>query len=153
MYHHINPLAAQLSDEICNILPVFHVLKGSDYTNSFYRRPKIQSFKIMSLKPELTTLIQSLNTPNPNFLEVTDFVLYVIYNRPSNEKTPGNSRYVMLFVKKKGKNKIFNDTKSLPPDQNSLNMKILRSSFVGYGMLSCMQPVYETLNPLTMVGN
>ena len=27
-------------------------------------------------------------------------------------------------------------------------MKILRASFVGYSMLSCMQPVYETLNPL-----
>ena len=37
MHHHINPLAAQLSDEICNILPVFHVLTGCDYTNLFYR--------------------------------------------------------------------------------------------------------------------
>ena len=27
-------------------------------------------------------------------------------------------------------------------------MKLLRASFVGYSMLSCMQPVYETLNPL-----
>ena len=45
MYHHINPLAAQLSDEICNILSVFHVLTGCDYTNPFYRRLKIQSFK------------------------------------------------------------------------------------------------------------
>ena len=68
MYHHINPLAAQLSDEICNILPAFHVVTGCDYTNPFYRRLKIQSLKKISLKPELTTLIQSLKTINPNFL-------------------------------------------------------------------------------------
>ena len=54
MYHHRNLLAAQLSDEICNILPVFNVLTGSDYTNPFYKRSKIQSFKKMCLKPELT---------------------------------------------------------------------------------------------------
>ena len=53
----------------------------------------------------------------------------------------------MLFVKL-AKNKIFDDTKSLPTDQHSLNIKILRASFVGYTMSSCMQPVYETLNPL-----
>ena len=45
MYRHIKLLAAQLSDEICNILPVFHVLTGLDYTNSFYRRSNIQRFK------------------------------------------------------------------------------------------------------------
>ena len=87
MYHHIKPLASQLSDEICNILPVFHVLTGCDYTNPFYRRSKTQSFKKLYLKPELTALIQSLKALNPNFLEVTDFVLHVIYNRP-NEKNP-----------------------------------------------------------------
>ena len=27
-------------------------------------------------------------------------------------------------------------------------MKILRASFVGYSMSSCMQTLYETLNPL-----
>ena len=42
MYHHINPLAAQFSDEIWNISPIFHVLTGCDYTNTFYRRSKIQ---------------------------------------------------------------------------------------------------------------
>ena len=33
----------------------------------------------MYLKPELS-LIQSLKTPNANSLEVTDFVLHVMYN-------------------------------------------------------------------------
>ena len=101
----------------------------------------------MFLKHELTALIQFLKTPNPNFLEVTDFVLHVIYNRPSNEKVPGDSHYAMLFVKKR-KNKITNNTKSLLPDQHSLNMKILPASFVGYSMSSGMQPVYQALNLL-----
>ena len=55
-------LATQLSDEICNILPVFPVLTGCDYTNLFYRRSKIQSFKRMFMKPELNALIQFLKT-------------------------------------------------------------------------------------------
>ena len=45
MNHHIKPLVTQRSDEICNILPVFHVLTGCDNTNPPYRRSKIQSFK------------------------------------------------------------------------------------------------------------
>ena len=44
MYHHIRPLATQLSDEMCNILHVFHVLAESDSTNPFYSRSIIQSF-------------------------------------------------------------------------------------------------------------
>ena len=78
----------QFSEEICNILPVFHVLRGCAYRNSCYKRSKIQGFKRMFLKSELTGLIWCLKTPNPNFLEVTGFALYVIYNRPSNEKRP-----------------------------------------------------------------
>ena len=85
---------------------VFSVLTRCNYTNPFYRRSKIQNFKKMCLKPELTALIQFLKTPNPNFLEVTDFVLHVRYNRPSNEKTPGDSRYAMLFVKKRKRENI-----------------------------------------------
>ena len=44
----------------------------------------------MFLKPELTALIQFLKTLNPNFLEVTDFVLHVVYNRKSTGKAPGD---------------------------------------------------------------
>ena len=58
----------------------------------------------------------------------------------------------MLFVKK-GYNKIFNNIKSLLPDKNSLTLKILRTVCAAYSMSSCMQPVYQPLNPLTMVGN
>ena len=117
------PLAAQFSDEICNILRVFHVLTGFDYVNPFYRRSKFQSFERIFLKLELTALIQFLKVPNTNFLEVTDFGLHVTYNQPSNEKASCDARYPMLFFK--NKNKIFNNIKSLLPDQRSLNMKIL----------------------------
>ena len=62
-------------------------------------------------------------------------------------KSPRLHSFAILFVNKR-KNKIFNNTKSLLPDQHSLNMKILRASFVGYSMSSNMQPVYHALNPL-----
>ena len=83
----------------------------------------------MFLKPELTALIQSIKVLNLNFLEVTDFVLHEIHNHPSNEKTPGNPRYAMLFVKK-GKNKKSKNTKYLPLNQHLLNMKTSCASFV-----------------------
>ena len=64
MCHQIEkPLAIQLSDEIQNILLVFHVLTGCHCTNPSPNRSKIQRPKKMFLKPELTTLIQFLKTP------------------------------------------------------------------------------------------
>lgn len=54
----------------------------------------------MCLEPELATSIQSLKIPNHNFLRVTNFVPHKIYNQQSNEKTSGDARYAMLFVKK-----------------------------------------------------
>lgn len=54
------PLATLLSEEICNIFPVFHVLTGYDYTNSFQGISKIQNFKKIFLKPVLIALIQFL---------------------------------------------------------------------------------------------
>ena len=62
-------------------------------------------------------------------------------------KNLGDFHYAMLFIKM-GKNEIFNNIKSPPPDQHSLNMKILRASFVGYTMSSCMQPIYQALDLL-----
>ena len=63
------------------------------------------------------------------------------------KKTPGNPRYAMLFVKK-GKNEKFKNTKYLPLNQHLLNKKILCASFVENSMSSCMQQVYQALNPL-----
>ena len=57
----------------------------------------------MCLKPELIALVQFLKAPPPNVLKVSDFVLYVIYNRPSTENNPGDSHYAMLFGEKREK--------------------------------------------------
>ena len=61
-----------------------------------------------------------------------NFVLHIVYNRPNREKTPGENRYVMLFVKK-GKKKVFVQTKQLPPGDRSLRMKILGAIYISYG--------------------
>ena len=53
----------------------------------------------------------------------------------------------MLVIKKVHK-KRFNNAKSLPQDQNWLNMKRLRASFVSYKMLSCIHATYKPLNLL-----
>ena len=46
-------------------------------------------------------LILSLLSGEPNISEVTDFVLYVAYNRPMKEKNPRKLHYNMLMKKKK----------------------------------------------------
>ena len=68
-------------------------------------------------------LMSSMNTDHVDIEKVTYFVLHIIYNCPKQEKSPEHSRYSMLYVGK-GKKK-FAPTKSLPPDQKSLTMKIL----------------------------
>ena len=99
----------------------------------------------MIANPNNADLLQSLTTENANISDVTDFVLDVIYNRPRRERTPGDSRYTMVFV---GKQKRFASTKALPPDQNSLTLKILRANFVSHGWANCLNGNYEQLDPL-----
>ena len=130
---------------ICNILPSFHALIGSDFTRTFFRRSKIQSFKKLIANPNNADLLQFLTTENANISDVTDFVLHVIYNRPRRERTPADSRYAMLFVGKQNK---FASTKALPPDQKSLTLKILRANFVSHGWANCLNGNYEQLDPL-----
>ena len=69
-------------------------------------------------------------------MTVIEFILRVIYNRSRRETTPGDSRYAMLFVKKKGKKRKFSDINRLPPDEPSLKMKIKRAYYVTQGILN-----------------
>ena len=106
----------------------------------------IQSFKKLIAHPENADLLVSLNSQQANINDVTDFILHVIYNRPKREKTPGDRRYAMLFVGK-GKKKKFASTKSLPPDQKSLDMKIMRADLISHSWANCLDPHYEQFDP------
>ena len=88
-------------------------------------------------------------TCEPNIKDVTEFVLRIVYNRPLKEKTLGEARYNILKTKKndsKGRT-IYPSSKSLPPDQSSLKMKILRSTFIAHCMTHCLDPDYVPLDP------
>ena len=116
LYTEINPLAEKLGEDVCEVLPAFHVLTGSDYTSSFFGKTKYTCFKRMIVHPESCSLLKSLNHPNANIGEVIEFVLRIIYNRPKSEKTLGDAQYNMLFIKVK--------TRRSSPRQNaSLQMK------------------------------
>ena len=52
----------------------------------------------------------------------------------------------MLFVGKGSKRK-FASTKSLPPDQKSLEMKILRANLISHSWINCTNGQYEQLDP------
>ena len=75
-------------------------------------------------------------------------MLHVIYNRPKREKSPGNLRYAMRYVGKDEKKK-FASTKSLPPYQNSLTMKILQAHLVSHRWINCLDCNYQSLDPLS----
>ena len=103
-YHNITLLSSQLGEKIFAILPAFDSLTGSDFTKPFFGRSKINSFKKLLSKPESINLMSSMNTDDVDIGKVTYFVLHVIYNRPKREKSPGDSHYAMLYVRKGEKN-------------------------------------------------
>ena len=142
VYNEVNSLADHLGENVCTVLPAFHVLTGSDYTSTFFGKTKLTCFKRMISRPETCQLLGSLSTPHANIDEVSEFVLRVIYNRPRKEKTLGDARYNMLFLKGKGKNKKYASTKALPPDANSLSLKVQRDNYVTMGYVNCMNPYY-----------
>ena len=77
---------------MCEILPCFHALTGSDYTNPFFGRTKVQSFKRIVTAPSLVSLLPSMKTENLDIPAVIKFIIQIIYNRPKTEKTPGETR-------------------------------------------------------------
>ena len=99
-YHNVSAAASELDESICRILPSFHALTGSDFTKTFYRHSKIQSFKKMITRPSALNLLSSLATVRIDVAQIIDFVLHIVYNRPKREKTPGEIRYAILFVKR-----------------------------------------------------
>ena len=101
----------------------------------------------MLTQPSAINLLSSLATVRVDVAQSIDFVLHIVYNRPEREKTPGESRYTMLFVKK-GKKKVFVQTKQLPPDERSLRMKILKANYISYGWEICLNQHFEIPNPL-----
>ena len=100
--------------------------------------------------PSKADLLRSLQTENAIVSEVIDFAIHIIYNRPNHERTPGDSRYAMLFVKivKRGNKKVFASTKTLIPDVDSLTMKIKRTNLIAHSWINCFNSEYEGLEPL-----
>ena len=91
-------------------------------------------------------LLKSLAAQDVNTSEVTAFILQIVYNRTKKEKTPGESRYNMLLTRK-AKSKTYPSSKCIPPDQKSLNMKILRANYVTHCMVHCLVNDYIPLDP------
>lgn len=147
-YHNVKSLAEHLGGDICKRLPAFHVLTGCDFTQPFYGRSKYRSFRKMQQNPNTLSLLSSLETTEADINEVIDFVLHVIYNRPKKEKTPGDSRYAMLFSGK-GSKRSFTPLKRLPPDRLSLKYAIRRANLVTNGMVNCLNSTYHQLEVLS----
>ena len=149
--YNVPALANELGNDICNVLPAFHAPTGSDFTRTFYRRSKIHSFKKLMKTPSKAELLRSLQTENAIIYEVIDSVIHIIYNRPNHERTPGDSRYTMLFVKRVNK-KVFASAKTLIPDVDSLTMKIKRANLVAHSWINCLNSEYEGLTHCCMDG-
>ena len=135
-YHDVISLSNCLGPRICKVLPAFHALTGCDYTRPFFGRTKYGTFKKMLKSPKCADLLLTLTTTDVNMGEVVDYILHVVYGRKRSERTPGESRYAMLFVKSKGKRKRFTDTRRIVPDESSLKMKIKRAHCVTLGKLT-----------------
>ena len=95
----------------------------------------------MIAHPESYSLLKSLNYSNANIGEIIEFVLRIIYNRLKSEKTLGDARYNMLFIKSKDKKK-FASTKCLPPNKISLALKIKRDNYIIIPYTSCLNLIF-----------
>ena len=80
-YHNVKALADHLGESVCNILPAFHALTGSDFTQSFFGRSKFTSYKKMQ-KMQSISQLDTLGSLHANQTTITDFILHTIYNTP-----------------------------------------------------------------------
>ena len=95
----------------------------------------------MIAHPENCSLLKSLNHTNANIGEIIEFVLLIIYNRLKSERTLGDTRYNMRFIKSKDKKK-FVSRKCLPPNEISLALKIKRDNYVTISYASYLNPIF-----------
>ena len=71
-------MAFHLGNEICQILPCFLTLTGSDFTHPLFNRSKIKAFKNMLETLNSDKLLLSLLSDQPNIVDkVTLF--YTLY--------------------------------------------------------------------------
>ena len=153
-YHDVSALEAYLGDECCRNLLAFHALTGSDFTYPFFGRGKNQSFSMMmNLRKSKTRVVSvgkldTLGTNEPNVGEIIDFILHTIYNRPKSEKCARDSRAKMIFTStgKNKKGRKYRPTTSIPPDESSLRMKILRCNWVTYNWKNSLNPNFCSLD-------
>lgn len=120
---------------------------GQILLKHFIVAQKYKASKKMLTQSSAIKLLFSLVTPRVDVAQSIDFVLHIVFEKPEREMTPGESRSAMLFVKK-GKKKVFVQTKQLPPDKKSLRMKILRANYILYGWWNCLNQHFEIPNPL-----
>ena len=124
-FHDVKSITDTLGPEICQIMPCFHALTGSDYTFPFYFCSKIQVSKEMLTTSNSQLLLQLMLTETLVIADVIEFVLRIVYNGPRKEKTLGESRYIVMTSKMKKKDgKItYPSSKNLPPDEASMKLK------------------------------
>ena len=148
-FHDVKSIADTLGPEICQILPCFHALTGSDNTFPFYFRSKIQVFKKMLTTNNSHLLLQLMLTETLVIADVMEFVLRIVFNRPKKEKPLGESRCIMMTSKmKKMDGKItYPSSKNLPPDEALMKMKILQGTYVSIIMSSCLNPTFVPPDP------
>ena len=123
-----------IAKKIYQLLPCFHTLTGSDFTNTFPGHSKIKVFKKM------------LKTPNSHKL-----LLSLLCEPNTVGKSLGESCYNMIKTKKntnKMKQK-YNTSKELirvHSRSSLLGMKILWASFVTHCMLNCLNSCYVPID-------
>ena len=78
-YHDVHAMTFHIGKEICQLLPCFHTLTGSDFTNPLPSHSKIKVFKKMLKTPNSHKLLLSLLC-EPNIVDKVTLIytLYII---------------------------------------------------------------------------
>ena len=130
---------------MCDALPAFHALTGSDYTPAFNRKGKVRPFTIMVSQPRTMLALARLGHEKAicqNDLTIIEEFVCSIYGATKLHCKNVDEARVKLFQKsmpKKGTNKLSNiksiDPAMLPPCFKVLKEKIERTNLIAHRCL------------------
>ena len=120
---------AMLSEDTANIIIPLHVISGSDHTSGFYGHGKKKLLQKCGNDPQSVALLRrvgvSLQLQDDTKADVRLFVLRSVYDE-SSDITCGQARASKWNRMKK------KCTARLPPEEDSLNQHLERTSFISY---------------------
>ena len=143
-YADIGKICRHFGKEICEKLPPFHALTGSDTTSYFFRAGKVKTFKKFMSSPDNLTLLKDFGKKEnicAKTIELAkDFIKSIVYSGRKNESYVDSRVRIYQNLKRK-------TSMAIPPDPDSVVNAIKRAHLQTFTWLSCCHQNIIALDP------